>query len=87
VTSYLSEQASEDSEGTANAVRSTQRPSIQMPSYELIGKFYTKYSFAQARSSMKQPCDFRNQSPKQMQALKQAVPLYQLYNKPYNAFI
>ena len=71
VTSYLSEQASEDGEGTANAVRSTQPPSTQMPNYELIAKFYTKHSPAQAHSSSKQPCDFRNQlHNKQQQVLR-----------------
>ncbi len=33
--------ASENSEGTANAVRSIQPPSTQMPNYELKFKFYT----------------------------------------------
>ncbi len=32
-----------------------------MPNYELIAKFYTKHSSAQARSLILQPCDFRNQ--------------------------
>jgi len=35
--------------------------STQMPNYELIAKFYTEHSSAQARSSSLQPCDFRNQ--------------------------
>jgi len=51
VTSLLSECTSEDSEGTANAVRSIQPASTQMPNYELIAKFYTKHSPEQAHSS------------------------------------
>jgi hypothetical protein len=58
-----------------------------MPNYELIAKFYVKHSFAQAHSSSLQPCDFRNQTLKQQQALKQAAQLHQLHSKPYKAFI
>ena len=58
-----------------------------MPNYELIAKFYTKHSLAQAHSSSKQPCDFRNQASKQQQALKATAQLHQLHSKPYNAFI
>ena len=87
VTSYLSEQASEDGEGTANAVRSTQPLKLQMPNYELIAKLDTKHSTAQAHSSSLQPCDFRNRILKQQQALKQVAQLHQLHSKPYNAFI
>ena len=87
MTSYLSEQANEDSEGTANAVRPIQPPNLQMPNYELIAKFYTEHSSAQEHSSSLQPCDFRNQILKQQQALKRTVPLHQLSSKPYNAFI
>jgi hypothetical protein len=58
-----------------------------MPNYELIAKFYTKHSPAQAHSSILQSCDFRNQIPQQQQALKQATQLDQLHSKPYNAFI
>ena len=71
VASYLSEQASEDSEGTANAVRSTQPLKLQMPNYELIAKFYTEHSTAQAHSSILQPCDFRNQINHQLLAQNQ----------------
>jgi hypothetical protein len=44
-----------------------------MPNYELIAKFYTKHSPAQAHSSSKQPCDFRNQLYNKQQQPKQAV--------------
>ena len=58
-----------------------------MPNYELVAKFYTKHSPAQAHSSSLQPYDFRNQTPKQQQALKHTAQLHQLNSKPYNAFI
>ncbi len=60
---------------------------LQMPNYELIAKFYTKHSPAQAHSSILQPCDFRNQTPRQQQALKPTAQLHQLHSKPCNAFI
>ena len=58
-----------------------------MPNYELIAKFYTEHSPAQAHSSSLQPCDFRNQILKQQQALKPTAQQYQLHSKLYNAFI
>ena len=71
----------------ANAVRSIQPLKLQIPNYELIAKFYTKHSPAQANSSILQPCDFRNQTRRQQQALKPTAQLHQLHSKPYNAFI
>jgi hypothetical protein len=58
-----------------------------MPNYELIAKFYTKHSSAQAHSPSKQPCEFRNQTIKQQQALQPTAQLHQLHSKPYSAFI
>ena len=58
-----------------------------MPNYELIAKFYTKHSPAQAHSSSKKPCDFRNHTPRQQQALQPTAQLHQLHSKPYSAFI